>query len=30
MAEAMQPAVIKAFEESGPDAVKLIQMLKKL
>ena len=30
MADAMQPAVIKAFEEAGPDAVKLIQMLKKL
>ena len=30
MADAMQPAVIKAFEASGPDAVKLIEMLKKL
>jgi len=30
MAEAMQPAVIKAFEQAGPDAVKLIQMLKTL
>ena len=30
MADAMQPAVIKAFEASGPDAVKLIGMLKKL
>jgi C4-dicarboxylate-binding protein DctP len=29
MADAMQPAVIKAFEASGPDAVKLIEMLKK-
>jgi C4-dicarboxylate-binding protein DctP len=30
MADAMQPAVIKAFEESGSDAAKLIQMLRKL
>jgi C4-dicarboxylate-binding protein DctP len=30
MADAMQPAVIKAFQASGPDAVKLIEMLKKL
>ena len=30
MADAMQPAVIKAFEASGPDAVKLIEILKKL
>jgi len=30
MADAMQPAVIKAFEASGPDAGKLIEMLKKL
>jgi len=30
MADAMQPAVIKAFEEAGPDAAKLIQMLNNL
>jgi len=30
VADAMQPAVIKAFEASGPDAGKLIEMLKKL
>lgn len=30
MADAMQPAVIKAFQASGPDAVRLIEMLKKL
>jgi len=30
MSDAMQPAVIKAFQASGPDAVKLIEMLKEL
>lgn len=30
MADAMQPAVIKAFEASGSDAIKLIEMLKRL
>ena len=30
MADAMQPAVIKAFQASGPDAIKLIDTLKKL
>lgn len=30
MADAMQPAVFKAFEAAGPDAVKLIELLKKL